>query len=319
MRWIIERRGRERGAVAVMVAISMVVMMGFAALAIDLGGAYSERQQLQNGADASALAIAQDCAAARSSCATATGTANQYVDANKLDGAYNSVTVAKGSNSVMVATTYTRTNWFAGVIGIPTTDVSAQASAQWGPVSSGSTLPLTFSLTCFSSATKGWDGSGLPNVSIEVIANIKDKVCTNPAHNEVNGGFGWLASDGCAARMNIGGWVDSQNGAAGPSSDCESFWKKLQDQTALIPLFDSFQATGSDKGYHIAGMASFTVTGYCFTKFDWNVAKCNGSASAKSDSGPRVVGKFTKWTPNGDYTIDPNGGHYGAEGVKLVS
>lgn len=44
------------GATAIIVALSLVVLLGFAALAIDIGYLYSARNELQNIADASALA-----------------------------------------------------------------------------------------------------------------------------------------------------------------------------------------------------------------------------------------------------------------------
>lgn len=49
---------RRRGAVAVMVAVCMVVLLGFAALAIDVGALYNARGDLQRSADAAALAAA---------------------------------------------------------------------------------------------------------------------------------------------------------------------------------------------------------------------------------------------------------------------
>ena len=57
-----QRLKDERGAVAVMVALLMVPLIAFAAIAIDVAAMWSERQQLQTAADAGALAIAQDCA-----------------------------------------------------------------------------------------------------------------------------------------------------------------------------------------------------------------------------------------------------------------
>lgn len=48
-----------RGAVALMVALLLVVMMGFAALAVDIGHLYVVRNELQNAADAGALAGAR--------------------------------------------------------------------------------------------------------------------------------------------------------------------------------------------------------------------------------------------------------------------
>jgi hypothetical protein len=58
------RRPGERGAVAVTVAILLAggVLLGFAALVVDVGQLYAEREELQSGADAAALAVAKACA-----------------------------------------------------------------------------------------------------------------------------------------------------------------------------------------------------------------------------------------------------------------
>lgn len=51
----------DSGAVAVIVALLSVVLFGMAALVIDVGRLYEERRELQNGADAAALAIGWEC------------------------------------------------------------------------------------------------------------------------------------------------------------------------------------------------------------------------------------------------------------------
>ena len=51
---------RQRGAVAIMFAISLLVLFGFMALVFDLGRTYVVRTELQNAADAAALAGAKD-------------------------------------------------------------------------------------------------------------------------------------------------------------------------------------------------------------------------------------------------------------------
>jgi len=58
-------RSRESGAVASLVAIlfGTGVLLGLGALVIDTGSLLYERRQLQSGADAAAMAIAQDCLA----------------------------------------------------------------------------------------------------------------------------------------------------------------------------------------------------------------------------------------------------------------
>lgn len=46
----------QRGASAVLIAIMLVMLIGFAALAVDIGYLYATRNELQNVADAAALA-----------------------------------------------------------------------------------------------------------------------------------------------------------------------------------------------------------------------------------------------------------------------
>jgi hypothetical protein len=60
---LIRRRARqrdERGVVLVVTALLLVVLLGIAGFAIDLGYAYEQRRQVQNSADAAALGAAQD-------------------------------------------------------------------------------------------------------------------------------------------------------------------------------------------------------------------------------------------------------------------
>nr|WP_281722355.1 Tad domain-containing protein [Nitrosomonas nitrosa] len=51
---------KERGAVAVIVALSLVVLVGFVGLALDLGKLFVAKTELQNSADACALAAARE-------------------------------------------------------------------------------------------------------------------------------------------------------------------------------------------------------------------------------------------------------------------
>ena len=54
------RPHEERGQVIVLVVVMLVVLLGFAALVIDVGYAYYAHRQLQASADAAALAGAQE-------------------------------------------------------------------------------------------------------------------------------------------------------------------------------------------------------------------------------------------------------------------
>jgi hypothetical protein len=86
----------ERGAVGTIVAalLALGVLLGFLALSVDVGTLMVERRQLQNGADAGALALADACARNPSACtspATARTNIDPLVDANASDAAGHDV------------------------------------------------------------------------------------------------------------------------------------------------------------------------------------------------------------------------------------
>ena len=100
----VHRANGERGAVAVMTAVALVVLLLFAALAIDVGLMYEERAQLQSSADAAALAVAQDCAAGSPCLPAAMLTrARQYASANVRDATVDVDQPIKTGNKVKVA------------------------------------------------------------------------------------------------------------------------------------------------------------------------------------------------------------------------
>lgn len=306
MRRLIRPASRQRGATAVIVAISMMAMLGFAAVAIDLGGAYSEHQQLQNGADAGALAIAQSCALG-----DCVDSSDKYAKANKLDGQATGQVVGAITSTVTVETSGVRKNWFGAVIGIPTSTLTARATAEWGWPSGGATLPLTFSWCAFYEATGGWDDEGKPLSDTEAAIHVIEKSCTPPAHNEVPGGFGWLTGINCSATVLAGNWVLTDPGNDG-STSCKDFdWTTLQSKTVLVPIFDQFTGSGSNAMYQIKGLAAFTITGYCFSQdAKWNVTKCPADKQIK--------GHFSNYVDlSGDYTIDAGSTHFGVATVRL--
>lgn len=66
-----DRAERERGGVAVTVVaffLGSSVILGMLAISVDLGNLTYERRQVQNGADATSLALASECAADASNC-----------------------------------------------------------------------------------------------------------------------------------------------------------------------------------------------------------------------------------------------------------
>jgi Flp pilus assembly protein TadG len=171
----------ERGAIGVLVGVLIGggVLLGMGALAIDVGQLYQNRAELQNGADAGALAVADSCALG--SCST--GIANQYAtgNASRLTGNNAGVDLVCGSGSGMAACpgttgapydcpanpsagtnyvdvhTSTRTaggstllppvfaRTLLGNRGYAGTNVKACAQAEWGAPTSANTIAFTIS------------------------------------------------------------------------------------------------------------------------------------------------------------------------------
>jgi len=96
-------RRRDAGGVAVIIGILTAtgVLLGMAALAVDVGQLYAEREELQSGADGVANAVALDCAARRTAECTSnpTDAKLQYGNGNAKDG-LNDVREVCGDTSV---------------------------------------------------------------------------------------------------------------------------------------------------------------------------------------------------------------------------
>ncbi|MFX1802752.1 pilus assembly protein TadG-related protein [Paraburkholderia sp. A1RO-5] len=73
-------KGKQKGAVAVTVALSMIFLLGFGAMAIDIGNLLVARNQLQNAADAAALAGA-GCLKPRAECSNTTAAQPDFTTA----------------------------------------------------------------------------------------------------------------------------------------------------------------------------------------------------------------------------------------------
>jgi len=184
---LVRLRRDERGVVAAIVAILLGagVLTGMCALVIDVGQIYQERAELQNGADAAALAVAKSCALG----ACTPGVAGQLADGNAsaLTGGREGVALVCGSGSLGSCPTstgsitdcppppagtnfvdvYTQTQTASGSLLPPVfattllgnssyqgTTVHACAQAEWGAPSAATADALTISACEWDQATQ---------------------------------------------------------------------------------------------------------------------------------------------------------------------
>lgn len=325
MRRLTARLGDERGASAVLVAVLLVPLLGFAAIALDVGALYVERGQLQNGADAAALAIAQSCAT-DGVCTGYAATAAAFADANANDGAANVLTPTFPTSNSVLVTSSTRvagtnadaiSHPFARFLGIDSTTVGAEATAEWGPPrESMIVLPLAISRCEFEPALTG---------TRVLIRYDQNPACTTPDGHPIPGGFGWLdrVEGECEAAIDLTvARAPSEPGNSFPAI-CDDTLTDLEGQTILVPIFDrAYNPSGSEvtagqaASYHLYAFAAFTITGW---RFSGEPALTNTDPAAPSCTGNcrGIQGYFDRWVSVDAASAVLGGPDLGASIVRL--
>ncbi len=301
----------ERGAAAVLIALLMVVLLGFGAIAIDVGNLYATKAKLQNGADAGAFAIAQDCATRGTSLCTpaAVGKALQLAKANADGGLANvALPTFPSPGTVVVDVSAQDANGsgvslgLARIFGVNRADVKAESIAKWGSPSGGTvTLPVTFSECQF-------DLSGV--IQVLPIHGTTSCVSSSPSGHIIPGGFGWLQSDTgkCGATISVANPAVQSNQGVSEPGQCSAVFDSLENQIIILPVFDDVDSSGN---YHIKGFAAFQLLGFNFPGHSWNnngLVSCKGSCKG-------LIGKFVQFTSLSNFAL--GGPDLGAKVVRL--
>ena len=343
MRWMNE----DDGAVSVVVAISLMVLAGMAALTLDVGNLYWERRQLQAGADAAALAAAQDLVDGAGD-AAAESSARAYTSENNVRDAHMDDITRPTESSVRVETVTgdmasqgVIESLLASVIGTDDYFARAEATAAWGGIGTGITIPIALCEHAWNHFTD--DGAILPSGPPAHILRVgvppghvnEDVDCSNPGGGDPPpGGFGFLDANGdCLAVVDANNWMDGSNGNnpdIGGSQPCatDDFYEMLFDVvndngTVLIPIFDEFDGQGSSGKYHIIGFGGFLLQGYSINAgpqpsnkahgrvYQWS-GSCPGSASC-------LRGYFTEFVAlDGEFPAGGGGDEFGATLIRLI-
>jgi Flp pilus assembly protein TadG len=309
------KAGEERGAAAVALALLLVPMLGFAAIAVDVGALYAERARLQVGADAAAIAVAQDCS--RGNCGDMLATAQALITLNDTEGTAAQPVLSSDPLSVTVTGGMPKEHWFAPIIGHDSTAVSATATVGWGAPSAGTAvLPLAFSWCSFEKQT----GGGVPsNENLQIIKLTKTDgatECHPQSGNDIPGGFGFVQTDPgrpCHATSRIDATLESDPGES-PSNGCTAAdFASYVGRTVLLPIYDDAGGTGNNGWYRVYGYAAFTLKGYAFTgQFKTNPQPCNGSVRC-------VSGYFTRFVELDDaWKYSPDAPTLGASILRLI-
>ncbi|WP_332762827.1 pilus assembly protein TadG-related protein [Pseudarthrobacter sp.] len=344
MRRLTGNNENERGALSVIIAILMVTLLGFVAIAVDVGVIYSERAQLQSGADASAIALAQKCAreATDPLCSTTSSLAASLANQNALDGMskVHSIDLDKTARTVSVTTSAKETGgtdnsvslFFADILGVPTKEVGARSSAVWGSPKAGRTaFPLAFSICQVKDKVDG---------SLQLLqdhgSNTNPDCNYGPSGAAVAGGFGWLAPDAgtCGGTIDLAlseGGSDTGNNAPGNCSTELNRWASEitagREIIVLLPVFNKVVGTGASAVYGLISFAAFKVTGWKFSgnsglpyEFRSEISAATGVTSSTECKGDcrGIIGSFVKYVSLADgYTLGPVD-EYGATIARMT-
>jgi Flp pilus assembly protein TadG len=319
MRRLIRRRlGEERGAVAVMVALLLVPLLGFAAIAVDVAAVHAERQALRNGADAAALAIATDCA--RDACGDTVRTATTLVGANSgsVGATLATPTVQVNGPTVTLTATAAQQHWFAPMIGVESSTVGATSTAAWtGMNRATAVLPLAISWCEYQARTLGDPVRGSRHRVVALFSGGRNS-CAGPTGTAVPGGFAWVDTDpgqGCQATSTVGELLTEHRAFSIINSVPRACWDSaylngLIGDTIYIPVFDQKGGRGTDTWYRVYGYAAFQLNGYASGPLFWILSSLGID--------PGLQGFFTTSVELSDAPVPPSAPDLGARSVFLT-
>jgi Flp pilus assembly protein TadG len=151
-------RDDERGAVVMVTAIVLVVVIGMVVLVVDLGRGVAYKRQVVTGTDAAALAAAQQCALGNGTEAATLAAADVFDRNVELAASITRIEMPEcdapagpGLRTVTVTTSASIEYFFAPIFDIHSGSIGGEAVAVWGPSTVANPIPISVSLDQLSS------------------------------------------------------------------------------------------------------------------------------------------------------------------------
>jgi hypothetical protein len=263
------RMKSERGQAFVLAAVAMVMLLGMAALVLDVGNWFRDKRRLQGTVDAAALAGAQqlpdDVAGARS-------TALNYANQNGGDVAGANIVVTSQympNDTIAVDGSRNDPGIFTKVIGVPGADITAHAKAVVGPPAQAlHVAPMV--VFCGHSLIQNCNNDHRPQFNVPTTMNY-DPMGAPGAFGmlDLDGETGAIGSSTEAAWISQGfdkylglGKYNSDTGAKFSSQNIQSALDGRINTVLLFPVFKTLDGTGSNAQYDIIGWIGFYLTSY---------------------------------------------------------
>jgi secretion/DNA translocation related TadE-like protein len=309
------RTQNQRGQATVLTLVFLTVLLGMAALVLDIGSWYRADRDTQSSADSAALAGAQalpDDTAQASSLATAYATKN--------GGGLQSVSISSSINpndTIKVKISRQAPGIFTKLFGYSGATVGSTATARVGPLAQAMYVaPIVVNIKHPALHCGGTQQRPVPCFGQPTELDLLD--LHSPGGKDAAGSFGLINLTGDPTG-NVGATVLSdwmERGYdhmmplgtyyAAPSSNFNNsqFQGALGDRIGddvLFPIYDTLIQPGSNAQYNVVGWIGFHVTSY----------NANGSSGW-------VRGWFTRVIWRGIQSTTSSGTNWGSKTIQLV-
>jgi hypothetical protein len=261
-------RKNESGQAIVLMTLSLVAILGMAALVLDVGNWFHTKRQLQGTADAATLAGAQKLPDDPSGASTM---AMSYANQNGGNVAGANITITSTvlpNDTISVRARKTDPGFFSGVLGIASADIDARAKARVGPPSrTRYVAPMT--VFCGHDLIQNCDGDHVPTFNVPTTLDF-DKMGAPGAFGMLN-----LSGDnGTPGSSEEADWIlhgfnkylglgkyRSDPGAKFSSSNVSDALNDRVGTVLLFPVFKTLDDQGQNAEYDIIGWIGFHLTG----------------------------------------------------------
>lgn len=295
----------QRGTTFVFFALILTVIVGFAALSVDIGVIAYEKAKLANTVDSAALAGAQELVTNASNTRNIT---NNYILKNNSGLKSTTITINESARSVEVRSIKTVNNYFANVFGNASQDVIATAQAKVENISALSGCrPIAVVKQTFvygniyvlkEGASDGYSG----NYAAISLGGSGASIYENNLLNGYNG------------TIRVGDYIPTETGVIAKKtsnsietliSRCDhtpscthTYYNKNCSRIIFIPVVDTLYVNGK-KHVKVLGFATFFLEG-----------------AVNSGGHTDIIGRFITYHADGETSTAIN--DYGTYGIKLV-
>ena len=262
-------RDEERGAVMMIVGLSLVVFLGMLVLTVDIGRGVAFKRQVVNGTDAAALAAAQQCALGNGSVA-AQNAANTVLAQNvQLPVTVTGIEMPECDSpegtelkTVTVTTNADIEYFFAPIFGVADGDIATHAVAIWGVASSANPIPITVDMQQLNDCLIFPGTPPEPDQELECKLEYPKDTLQEPRWGVLDFEH-WGDPDAAPCSVSAaelknmidaGGYPEgAELQDPGPTMTCVdnglsfSVWDSMEGHTLIFPVIDIQQSTGTVK------------------------------------------------------------------------